>query len=63
MGHGQNLKFQHVWNMSWSKSSVSAWLEYVVEKKSPFQLLLEYVKVTTVSFSLSEMSHGSPEIA
>jgi hypothetical protein len=32
MCHGQNRQFQHVWNTSWSKLSVSAWLECVMVK-------------------------------
>jgi hypothetical protein len=31
MCHGQNRQFQHVWNMSWSKLSVSACLELMVK--------------------------------
>jgi hypothetical protein len=32
MVHGQNRAFRHGWNLSWSKSSVSAWLECVMVK-------------------------------
>jgi hypothetical protein len=32
MFFGPNGQFLHVWNVSWSKLAVSAWLEYVIEK-------------------------------
>jgi hypothetical protein len=38
MCHGQNLLFKHVWNVSWSKSSVSAWLECVMVKIISFSM-------------------------
>jgi hypothetical protein len=44
MCHGQNRQFQHGWNVSWSKSSISAWLECVLVK--------------IVSFSMFEIPHG-----
>jgi hypothetical protein len=33
MCHGKNHQFQHGWNVTWLKSSVSAVLECVVVKK------------------------------
>jgi hypothetical protein len=44
MIHGQNCQFQHGWNVSWSKSSVS--------------VLLEYVMVKSVSFSTAGIGNG-----
>jgi hypothetical protein len=44
MCHGQNHQFQHDWNVSWKKSSVSAWLECVMVK--------------IVSFSTAKISHS-----
>jgi hypothetical protein len=42
--NGQNCPFQHAWNVSWSKLSVSACLEYVM--------------VTIVSINMSGTCHG-----
>jgi hypothetical protein len=42
--HDQNRQFQHGWNVSWSKLSVSVWLEYVMVK--------------SVSFSMAGIIHG-----
>jgi hypothetical protein len=44
MCSGQNRQFQHVWNVSWSKSSIAAFLEYVMLKN--------------VSFSMAGICHG-----
>jgi hypothetical protein len=56
---GQNCQFQHVWNVSWSKLSVSACLKWNVS----WSLLLvsarlECVVVKIVSFSMSGMLLG-----
>jgi hypothetical protein len=42
--YGQNCPFQQGWNVSWSKSLVSAWLNYVMVK--------------SFNFSMSRMCHG-----
>jgi hypothetical protein len=46
---GQNHHFQHGWNVMWSKSPVSAWVELVAE------MSVERVVVKIVSFSMSGM--------
>jgi hypothetical protein len=51
MCHGQNRLFQHVWNVSWSKSSVLAYLEDVMVKMS-VSAWLECAIVQIVSFSM-----------
>jgi hypothetical protein len=64
------ILFQQDWNVSWSKLSVSAWLEYWGQKRQ-FQhcwnvlwsnmsvsALLEYVLVKNVYFSIAGMCCG-----
>jgi hypothetical protein len=60
MCHGPNRPFQHGWNVPWSKSSISAWLECVMVKIVSFSMSgrLENVMVKIVYFSIAGMCHG-----
>jgi hypothetical protein len=59
MCRGQNRQFQHGWNVSWSKSSVSPWLECVSWAKSSVLTLLECgVVVKIASFSMVGMLYS-----
>jgi hypothetical protein len=59
-GHSQYCQFQHGWNVSWSKSSVSAYLEdwNISWSKLSVSTWLECVMVKIIRFSMARMCHG-----
>jgi hypothetical protein len=56
--HGIFFPFEHVCNVSWSKLSVSACLEYVMVKIDHFRMP-ECVLVQLVSFSMARISRNN----
>jgi hypothetical protein len=60
--HGQNCQLQHSWNVSWSKLSVTACLQYIMVKIVHFSMA-GCVMVKSVCFSITEMCHGQKALS